>query len=81
MKTIYFFILLLTTISTTGQEQSITGKVTDATDGAALPGVIITIKNSSEGTQTNFNGDYSIQVKTNDTLVFSFIGMKKIDLL
>ena len=76
MKTIYFFILLLTTISTTGQEQSITGKVTDATDGAALPGVIITIKNSSEGTQTNFNGDYSIQVKTNDTLVFSFIGMK-----
>ncbi|MEH6705611.1 MAG: von Willebrand factor type A domain-containing protein [Galbibacter orientalis] len=76
MKTIYLFTLLLTTISTTGQKQTITGKVTDATDGAALPGVIITIKNSSEGTQTNFNGDYSIQVKTNDTLVFSFIGMK-----
>jgi len=76
MKAIYLFTLLLTTISTTGQKQTITGKVTDATDGAALPGVIITIKNSSEGTQTNFNGDYSIQVKTNDTLVFSFIGMK-----
>lgn len=76
MKTIYAFILLLINITATGQQHPITGKVTDATNGTALPGVTVTIKNSSEGTQTNFNGNYSIQVKTNDTLVFSYIGMK-----
>lgn len=41
-----------------------------------LPGVSIHIKNTSIGTQTDFDGNYKITVKQGDILVFSYIGFK-----
>jgi len=60
---------------TFAQEKTITGTVTDET--GPLPGVSIVIKGTTTGTETDFDGKYSINVNTGDVLVFSFVGMSK----
>ncbi|MHC5201838.1 SusC/RagA family TonB-linked outer membrane protein [Myroides sp. LJL119] len=57
------------------QERVLTGVVQE--DGFPLPGVTVMIEGTNEGTQTDLDGNYSIKVKTGDTLVFSFIGLKE----
>lgn len=52
----------------------ISGTVTSAADGLGLPGVSIVVKGTSVGTVTNMDGNYSINVAPDATLVFSFIG-------
>ncbi len=45
------------------------------TTGEALPGVSISIKGTTEGTVTDANGHYTLQVPSPESvLVFSFIG-------
>ena len=57
------------------QLKSITGKVTDDA-GLPLPGVTVLVKGTTQGTITNPNGDYNLaEVKGQDVLVFSFVGM------
>lgn len=51
----------------------IRGQVLDNT-GLALPGVTVRIKNTTRGTTTNLDGEYSLEVNEGDVLVFSFIG-------
>ena len=52
----------------------VTGKVTDAS-GEPLPGVGVLIKGTTQGTATDANGVYSLQLSNeNAVLVFSFIG-------
>ncbi|MFI1771389.1 mucoidy inhibitor MuiA family protein [Thalassobellus citreus] len=55
--------------------QTVSGIVTDES-GSPLPGVNIVIKGTSKGTQTDFNGKYSIQVSGGKELVYSFLGFK-----
>jgi len=63
-------------IAQTG-DLTIKGKVKDA-DGLGLPGVSVTLKNTTNGTTTDRDGNYIIKVKnTNGILVFSFIGYVK----
>ena len=63
----------------TGQSQqniTVSGKVTDSY-GAPLPGVSVVIKNTTTGTITDFDGNYTLPNVTGDAvLVFSFVGMK-----
>ncbi len=65
--------LVLIVQFTFAQEKTITGTVTD--ESGPLPGVSIMIKGSTTGTETDFDGKYSIKVNTGDVLVFSFVGM------
>lgn len=58
---------------TFAQEMVITGKVTDA-QGLPLPGVNVFIDGTNRGTQTDFEGEYSIQADRGETLIFSYIG-------
>lgn len=60
---------------TFAQEKMISGTVTDQ-DGLPLPGVNIIVIGSSIGTQTDFDGNYSIQSKAGETLLFSYVGQK-----
>ncbi|MDF9794915.1 TonB-linked SusC/RagA family outer membrane protein [Catalinimonas alkaloidigena] len=54
---------------------TVTGTVTDATNGGALPGVNVLVKGSTTGTVTDIEGKYSINVPNeDDILVFSSIG-------
>ncbi|WP_435353819.1 SusC/RagA family TonB-linked outer membrane protein [Emticicia sp. SJ17W-69] len=56
-------------------EQKVTGKVTDAEKGEALPGVSILIKGTQKGTTTDANGDYTLTVvDSKAVLVFSIVG-------
>jgi len=57
------------------QQRTIEGTVTSADDGNPLPGVNISVKNTTIGTTTNLEGKYSLTVPdTSNTLVFSFVG-------
>ncbi len=57
------------------QQKPISGKVIDP-DGNPLPGVNVIIQGTSEGTVTNLDGEYTIQVPSdNSVLLFSFVGM------
>ncbi|MBJ6368059.1 SusC/RagA family TonB-linked outer membrane protein [Snuella sedimenti] len=57
------------------QQNNITGTVTD-NSGMPLPGVNIIKAGTSIGTQTDFDGNYSIQANAGDVLEFSYVGMK-----
>ncbi|MCF0176391.1 MAG: SusC/RagA family TonB-linked outer membrane protein, partial [Bacteroidales bacterium] len=52
---------------------TVSGKVLD-TGGQPLPGAGVMILGTSSGTVTGADGSYSLQAKTNQTLVFSYIG-------
>ncbi len=66
---------LLSGFSTIAQDHVVTGKVTSSEDGTALVGVSIQVKGSSQGVNSNADGEYRISVPSNATLVFSFVGM------
>ncbi|MEN8116851.1 MAG: TonB-dependent receptor [Bacteroidota bacterium] len=61
------------------QTKQITGKVTSADDGAPIPGVSVVVKGSTMGTVTNADGEFTLNVPENETLVFSFVGMKTVE--
>ncbi|WP_010230019.1 SusC/RagA family TonB-linked outer membrane protein [Gillisia marina] len=61
---------------TFAQDKTVTGTVTDDA-GLPLPGVNIVVKGTNSGTQTDFDGNYSISAQAQNTLVFSFIGFAK----
>ncbi|KAF2340338.1 SusC/RagA family TonB-linked outer membrane protein [Flavobacterium tistrianum] len=75
--------LLFTLMSVLSYAQSnqvtVTGTVTDNL-GGLLPGVNVTEKSTKNSVTTDYNGKYEIKVKSGGTLVFSFIGMKKIEI-
>ncbi|MGB7843855.1 MAG: SusC/RagA family TonB-linked outer membrane protein [Salinimicrobium sp.] len=68
-------LLALVVQMTFAQERTITGTVTDDS-GLPLPGVNVVIKGTSRGTQSDFDGNYSIGANQGEVLVFSFLGMK-----
>ncbi|MDC6364751.1 MULTISPECIES: DUF4139 domain-containing protein [Flavobacteriaceae] len=54
--------------------KKVVGTVTDSS-GSPLPGVNVMIKGTSQGTTTDFDGNYSLDVPYGQELVFSYIGM------
>ncbi|PHS68053.1 MAG: hypothetical protein COB12_02220 [Flavobacterium sp.] len=58
---------------TFAQEKTISGTITDNT-GMTLPGVNIIVKNTSNGTQSDFDGNYTVSANVGQTLVFSYVG-------
>lgn len=57
------------------QENEIKGTVTD-NDGNTLPGVAVIIQGTTNGTETDFDGNYQINANKGDVLEFSFVGME-----
>ncbi|WP_237275306.1 VIT domain-containing protein [Tenacibaculum ovolyticum] len=55
----------------------ISGIVAD--DSGALPGATITVKGTTNGVETDFDGKYKIKVKKTDVLTFSFVGMRTVE--
>ena len=71
----YFTVLLiLITTMAWSQSRTVTGKVTSSDDGSGLPGVNVVEKGTNNGTVTDVDGNFSINVSNNATLVFSFVG-------
>lgn len=69
------FLLLFIAVQALAQERTVTGTVTDRTDGLPLPGVSIKATGSTAGTTTDGNGRFSLQVPSGSTsLTFTYIG-------
>lgn len=68
------FLALLFLQGVMAQDTTITGKVSDV-NGSPLPGVNVLIQGTINGTQTDFDGNYSIETRTGNVLVFSYLGM------
>lgn len=72
MRTLIIAFLCLSFSSLLAQ-QNITGTVSD--DMGPMPGVSILIKGTKIGTETDFDGKYSIIAKKGDVIVYSYVGM------
>mgnify|MGYP006251405147 FL=1 len=71
---ILFVIFSLTGFSQNG---TVTGTVSDSETNEPLPGVNVVVKNTTIGTNTDFDGNFSIEgVSSGDVLVFSYLGFK-----
>ncbi|HKK11694.1 MAG TPA: SusC/RagA family TonB-linked outer membrane protein [Flavobacteriaceae bacterium] len=57
------------------QQKTISGTVSDQA-GLPLPGVNIIVKGTTNGTQSDFDGNYSIKANVGDVLTFSYLGLK-----
>lgn len=56
-------------------DKTVTGKVSDAADGQGIPGVNVVVKGTTNGTTTDGDGNYTINVPNeNAVLVFSSVG-------
>ena len=75
-KLLVLLLLLLGAYPVMAQTNTITGIVTSETDGAPLPGVNVLVEGTTTGTQTDFDGNYTIEATEGDVLVFSYIGTK-----
>ena len=51
----------------------VNGQVTDE-NGESLPGVTVRVKGSKTATATDIDGNYSLNVRSNDILEFSYVG-------
>jgi len=76
LKLFWMLAFLLLTIAGYAQQKTISGKVTDASNGEPLPGVTVVVVGTTVGTITNFDGDYSLKVDAGQTVSFSFIGFE-----
>ncbi|WP_064197649.1 MULTISPECIES: VWA domain-containing protein [Emticicia] len=78
MKTkIWVLIALVFGIFAFTTQRTIKGKVLSASDGSALSGVMVAVKGTSIGTQTDVNGDFQLTMPAgSEKLIFSYIGYK-----
>lgn len=70
----YLAVMMMFGAASAFAQQSVSGKVTSSDDGSAIPGVNILEKGTSNGTVTDADGNFTISVGANATLVFSFVG-------
>ncbi len=70
-------LLVLMVQITFAQQRTISGTVTDAS--GALPGVSVLVKGTTQGTETDFDGKYSIKTTQGSILVFSYLGYKTVE--
>lgn len=73
IKNYFFLVLFFVSSIVLAQEREITGTITDA-DGLPLIGVNIIIEGTNRGTQSDFDGNYSIMADEGQVLVYSFVG-------
>ncbi|MGE5943937.1 MAG: SusC/RagA family TonB-linked outer membrane protein, partial [Flavobacteriales bacterium] len=71
-------VLLFLLFSVSGFTQNITvsGVVTSSEDNLPVPSANVIVKGTTRGVSTDFDGNYTIEVKTGDVLEFSYIGLK-----
>ncbi|SFZ93234.1 iron complex outermembrane recepter protein, partial [Flaviramulus basaltis] len=71
-KRLLFFMLILP-VFLFGQN-TLKGTVTEQSTSIPLPGVNVVIKGTATGTSSDFDGNYQIEVKNGDIIVFTYVG-------
>ncbi|WP_299046084.1 TonB-dependent receptor [uncultured Polaribacter sp.] len=72
LRGIYFLAIMFFSSIAMAHAQTVTGTV--SAEGELLPGASVSIKGTSTGTSTDFDGKYSIKANAGSTLVFSYVG-------
>ena len=74
------FVALFFTVATLIGQTKISGTVVDNTN-QGLPGASVVIKGTTNGTQTDFDGNFTLNTKNSSgTIVISFIGFDKVEI-
>jgi len=81
MKHVLGIFLLFLAFTSQAQNLTVKGTVTNASDGAPIPGVSVVLKGTATGTITNIDGFYQQKANEGDVLVFSFVGMEAQELI
>lgn len=55
--------------------QQVTGSVSD--DSGPIPGASVVVKGTTNGTTTDFDGNYTIDANSGDVLVYSYVGYEE----
>lgn len=71
---IIFCLLFFLSSGIYGQDSSVKGQVLDANNGDPLIGATVLVVESSSGTVTDFNGEFTLQAKQGAILKISYIG-------
>jgi TonB-linked SusC/RagA family outer membrane protein len=71
-----FCLLVFTAYFAQAQSKQISGKITDADSGMPLAGVSVSVVGSKSSSSSGFDGNFSIEAKDGDNLLFTSIGFK-----
>lgn len=74
----YFIVVVALFVSGFVYAQQVSGTVTDE-DSQPLSGVSVVVKGTATGAVSDFDGNYSINASTGDTLVFSYVGFETVE--
>jgi TonB-linked SusC/RagA family outer membrane protein len=75
-KILLLFSAIVIAVGSYAQDITVSGKVSSAEDGSAIPGVNVLVKGTTNGTVTDSEGRFSISAPGTGVLIFSFIGLK-----
>jgi TonB-linked SusC/RagA family outer membrane protein len=76
-KGILTLLLAFIVHTTFAQEKTVSGTVSD--ESGVLPGVSVLVKGTNKGSESNFDGKYTIKANTGDVLVFRYLGYKALE--
>ena len=66
-----------TSVEVQAKTITLKGVVLEASNGEPIPMATIRIKNQNKGTNTNLDGEFSLECKVGDVLVISFVGLEE----
>ena len=75
---LWLFLSMVIVHSGYAQDITVQGQVWDDTLGEPMIGVNVSVKGTTNGVITDFDGNFTIKAKNNDVIVFSFIGYKDV---
>ena len=78
---VFVFLIIQSGTNIFAQQVEISGKVTSAVDGTPLAFANIVEKGTTNGVSTDANGEFKLNVKLGSTLVVSYIGYAKVELV
>ena len=70
-----FCLVAVISLSVSAQNVTVTGTVTDKTGETVIGASVVQKGNTSNGSITDIDGNFSLSVPANSTLVFSYVGM------
>jgi TonB-linked SusC/RagA family outer membrane protein len=73
-KLLLFFLVMTALVTVSWAQQSVSGTVKSSEDGVALPGVAVVIVGTTQGTVTDGDGNYALDVPSGSRLQFSYVG-------
>ena len=71
-------LMLFSVMMLAAQGRTISGTVTQASDGDAVIGATVQVKGTSRGTATDVDGKYSVEANDGETLEVTYVGMNAV---